>query len=166
MAYFTSRIAEAVEKAWNDRKPGVVSWGLSHAAIAYNRRPVYADGTAVMYGKTNRPDFMNMEGIEDHDVNALFFWNKNGKLIAISMEIPCTAQEVEHRSAVNADYVHPVRETLKKRFGSDLVVLSWMGAAGDQSPRPLYRQAAEERMIRLRNLSRVDEIARRICTSC
>jgi hypothetical protein len=163
MALFTSRIAEAIVKAWNDRKPGTVSWGLSHAAIAYNRRTVYADGTAVMYGKTNRPDFRNMEGIEDHDVNVLFFWNKSGKLVATAVDVPCTAQEVEGRSAVNADYVHPVRERLKKRFGPDLVVLGWIGAAGDQSPRPLYRQAAEERMIRLRNLQRTDEIARRIC---
>lgn len=163
MALFTSRIAEAIVKAWNDRKPGTVSWGLSHAAIAYNRRTVYADGTAVMYGKTNRPDFMNMEGIEDHDVNILFFWNKSGKLVATSVDVPCTAQEVEGRSAVNADYIHFVRERLKKRFGPDLVVLGWIGASGDQSPRPLYRQAAEERMIKLRNLERIEEIARRIC---
>ncbi len=165
MALFTNRVAEAIVKAWNDRKPGVVSWGLSHAAIAYNRRTVYDDGTAVMYGKTNRPDFMNMEGIEDHDVNILFFWNKSGKLVATAVDVPCTAQEVEGRSAVNADYIHPVRERLKKRFGPDLVVLGWIGAAGDQSPRPLYRQAAEERMIKLRNLERIEEIARRICVA-
>jgi len=63
---------------------------------------------------------------------------------------------------VNADYWHPVRESLKKRFGPDLCVLGWIGAAGDQSPRPIYRQAAEERMIKLRQLSRLEEIARRI----
>ncbi len=163
MEMFTNRIAEAIIKAWNDRKPGIVSWGLSHAAIAYSRRTVYADGTAAMYGKTDRPDFRNMEGIENHDVNTLFFWNKSGKLVATAVDIPCTAQEVEGRSAVNADYIHPVRERLKKRFGPDLVVLGWIGASGDQSPRPLYRQAAEERMIKLRNLERIDEIARRIC---
>ena len=161
-AFFVKRIAEAITKAWKDRNPGSVSWGMSHAAIAYNRRTVYADGSAVMYGNTNKPEFRNMEGIEDHDVNMLFFWNRNGKLIAMTVDVPCTAQEVEGRSAVNADYIHPVRERLKERFGPDLVVLGWIGAAGDQSPRPLYRKAAEERMIKLRNLSRLDEIARRI----
>lgn len=37
-----------------------------------------------------------------------------------------------------------------------------VGAAGDQSPHLMYRKAAEERMRKLRNLSRLDEIARRI----
>jgi len=161
-AFFVRQIADAITRAWKNRVPGSVSWGMSHAAIAYQRRTVYADGTAVMYGKTDVPEFRNMEGIENHDINALFFWNKSGKLIALTINIPCTAQEVEGRSAVNADYIHPVREKLKERFGPDLVILGWIGAAGDQSPRPLYRKAAEERMIKLRNLTRLEEIARRI----
>jgi hypothetical protein len=115
-----------------------------------------------MYGNTNTPRFMNMEGMEDHDVNILFFWDKKGKLVATSIDVPCTAQEVEGRSAVNADYWHPVREKLRERFGKDLCVLGWISAAGDQSPRPMYRKAAEERMISLRNLSHLEEITRRL----
>jgi hypothetical protein len=170
--FFIQRVTEAIVKAWKNRGPGSVTWGLSHAAIAYNRRVVYSkevptpgyfsDGSAQMYGKTNLPEFSNLEGMEDHDVNMLFFWDKSGKLIAMTIDVPCPAQEVESRSAVNADYWHPVREKLKHRFGPDLCVLGWIGAAGDQSPRPLYRKAAEERMIKLRNLSRLEEIARRI----
>jgi len=160
--YLIQRITDAMVKAWKNRRPGSVSWGLSHAAIAYNRRVVYADGSAQMYGNTNLPGFLNIEGMEDHDVNILFFWDKGGKLIAMTVDVPCPAQEVENRSAVNADYWHPVREKLKKRFGPDLCVLGWIGAAGDQSPRPIYRQAAEERMIKLRNLTHLEEIARRI----
>jgi hypothetical protein len=160
--FFVKRTAEAIVKAWKDRRRGSVSWAMSHAAIAYNRRAVYADGSAVMYGKTGVAEFRNLEGIEDHDINMLFFWSESGKLIAMTVDVGCTSQEVEGRSAVNADYWHPVREKLRQRFGPDLVVVGWISAAGDQSPRPLYRQAAEERMIRLRNLSRLDEIARRI----
>jgi hypothetical protein len=160
--FFIQRVTNAMVKAWKNRRPGNVSWGLSHAAIAYNRRVVYADGSAQMYGDTNLPGFLNIEGMEDHDVNILFFWDKSSKLIAVAIDVPCPAQEVEGRSAVNADYWHPVREKLKERFGPDLCVLGWIGAAGDQSPRPIYRQAAEERMIKLRKLSRLEEIARRI----
>ena len=155
--------------------PGSVTWGLSHAAIAYNRRAVYSkevptpgyfsDGSAQMYGNTDRPEFINLEGMEDHDVNILFFWDKRGKLIAMSIDVPCPAQEVESRSTINADYWHPVREKLKQRFGSELCVVGWIAAAGDQSPRPMYRKAAEERMISLRNISPLEEIARRIVTS-
>jgi len=169
--FFVQRVSEAIVKAWKDRRPGSVTWGLSHAAVAYNRRAVYSkvmsqgsmgEGTAQMYGQTNLPEFINIEGMEDHDVNTLFFWDKGGKLIAMSIDVPCPAQEVENRLAVNADYWHPVREKLKQHFGPDLCVLGWIGASGDQSPRPMYRKAAEERMIRLRNLSRLEEIARRI----
>jgi hypothetical protein len=174
-SFFAQRVSEAIVKAWKSRRPGSVSWGLGHAAIAYNRRAVYSveepfpnkylGKTAKMYGDTNVPEFINLEGPEDHDVNALFFWDKSGKLIVMNIDIPCPAQEVEGRSAVNADYWYPVREKLKKRFGPELVVVGWLGAAGDQSPRPMYRKAAEERMIKLRNISRLDEIARRIVLS-
>ncbi len=160
--FFVKKVSSAITKAWNSRKPGSATWGLSHAVVAYNRRAVYADGTSVMYGKTNEPGFMNLEGMEDHDVNTLFFWNKSGKLIAMTINVPCPSQVVEHRTAVNADYWHPVREKLKQRFGNDVTILGWGGASGDQSPRPLYRKAAEERMIKLRNLSETEEIARRI----
>jgi hypothetical protein len=170
--FFVQRVAGTIVKAWNSRRPGVVTWGLSHAVIAYNRRTVYSqklstpgafgDGTAKMYGQTQVPEFRNLEGVEDHALHVLFFWDRLGKLIATAIDVPCTAQLVEGRSSVNADYWHPVRERLRQRFGPDLVVLGWIGAAGDQSPRPLYRNAAEERMIRLRRLSGLEEIARRI----
>jgi hypothetical protein len=174
-SFFVKQISDAVVKAWKSRAPGSVTWGLSHAAIAYNRRAVYSkelptpgyfsDGSAQMYGNTDRPEFINLEGFEDHDVNILFFWDKGGKLIAMSIDVPCPAQEVESRSAINADYWHPVREKLKQRFGSELCVVGWIAAAGDQSPRPMYRKAAEERMTSLRKISPLEEIARRIVTA-
>lgn len=160
--FFVHQVTEAIAKAWDVRRPGSVTWGLGHAVVAYNRRIVYADGSAKMYGDTDLPEFRNLEGMEDHDINTLFFWDNRDRLIAMTINVPCPAQEVEHRSAINADFWHPVREKLKQRFGPDLIILGWGGAAGDQSPRPLYRKASEERMTKLRNLSRLEEIARRI----
>jgi hypothetical protein len=159
---FAKRVTEAIVKAWIARKPGSVTWGLTSATIAHNRRVVYTDGTAKMYGNTNLPEFQNFEGYEDHDVNTLFFWNKTGKLIATSIEVPCPAQEVEKDTVIDADYWHSVRVSLKKRFGSGLLVMGWIGAAGDQSPHLMYRRGAEERMRNLDKLSRVDAITKRI----
>ncbi|MBO9571633.1 MAG: hypothetical protein J7497_05420 [Chitinophagaceae bacterium] len=159
---FAARVSDAVVKAWENRKPGIVTWGLSHAVVGYNRRSVYADGRAVMYGATEIPEFRGMEGPEDHDVNILFFWNKMGKLIGTTVTVPCPSQEVENRNAINADYWHDVRLDLKKRFGNDLVVVGWCGAAGDQSPHVRYRQRGDERMHKLANRTRTQEIARRI----
>ena len=74
----------------------------------------------------------------------------------------CPAQEVEGESSINADYWHPVREKLKAKYGKDLFVLGWIGAAGDQSPHIRFRRQAEDRMRELRGLSRLEEISSRI----
>ena len=160
--FLAGRVAEAIEKAWKGRTPGSVTWGLGHAVVAYNRRTVYADGKRQMYGRTDSPKFRNLEGYEDHDVDALFFWNAAGGMVGVAITVACPTQEVENGSAVNADFWHPAREGLRKRFGDGLAVLSWVGAAGDQSPHLMYRKAADERMRNLRGLMRLDEIARRI----
>jgi hypothetical protein len=144
------------------RRPGSAGWGLGHAVVGHNRRAVYADGSAQMYGATDRADFRNIEGYEDHALEALFFWNADKKLVAAAINLACTAQEVEGKSTVDADFIHPVRVALRQRHGEDLAVLAWIGAAGDQSPHLMFRKAAEERMRELRKLSRLDEIARRI----
>jgi len=164
-AFFVHRVSEAIVKAWNNRRPGNVSWGLSHAVVGYNRRAVYTDGSAVMYGNTNAPNFSHIEGMEDHDVNVLFFWDKRGKLIATTINVGCPAQEAENIYAVNADYWHQVRSQLKRRFGPDLCVLGWTSAAGDISTRPMYRKPAEDRMVKLRNLCQLQEMGRRVAAA-
>lgn len=161
-SFLAERLADAIVQAWNRRRAGSVTWALSHAVVAYNRRAVYADGSARMYGKTDIAEFRNLEGYEDHDVNTLFFWNDLGQLVGTVVNVSCPSQEVESRSAVNADFWHPVREALRERYGEQLCILAWTGASGDQSPHLMYRRAADERMRRLRGLDRLDEIARRI----
>lgn len=159
---FVARVTDAVAKAWESRKPASVTWGLSHAVVGYNRRSVYADGHAAMYGVTEIPEFRGIEGPEDHDVNTLFIWNKSGKLIGMAVSVPCPAQEVENHTAINADYWHETRIELKKRFGQDIVVAGFAGASGDQSPHVRYRWKADERMHKLANRTRLQEIARRV----
>jgi hypothetical protein len=79
--FFAERVAQAAAQAWQQRAPGAVSWGLGHAVVGHNRRAVYADGTAKMYGDTTIAEFRGIEGYEDHTVETLFFWNKEGKLV-------------------------------------------------------------------------------------
>jgi hypothetical protein len=135
---------------------------MGHAVVAQNRRSVYADGTAVMYGGTDKDSFRMIEGYEDHGLDALFVWDAGGRLIATAIDVACPAQEVESGHQIDADFWHPVRESLRVEHGPQLHVLAWTGAAGDQSPHLMFRKAAEERMRRLRGLSRLEEIARRV----
>ncbi len=116
---FTDRVAAGIAEAWKRRQAGQVTWGLTHAVVAYNRRSAYADGSAVMYGATNIAEFRNLEGYEDHDINTLFFLDPKGKLMAVAVNVSCTSQEVEGRSTVNADYWHPVRQQLRQNSGTN-----------------------------------------------
>jgi len=160
--FVSVRIAEAAEAAWKARKPAKVGWGMGDAVVGYNRRSFFEDGHGQMYGDISIDTFRGIEGPEDHAVEVLFFWDQGDSLVATAVNVVCPAQEVESLSAVNADFWHPVREGLKAKYGDDLIVLGWPGAAGDQSPHIRYRKAAEDRMRELRGLSRLDEIARRI----
>jgi hypothetical protein len=163
--FFIQRVVAAIEQAWQARRPGSVGWGLGHAVVAQNRLAVSHDGRAKMYGPTSVPTFARFEGYEDHGVEVLCCWDAAGKLIATAINVACPAQEVEGKSTVDADVWHPIRETLRKQHGEELVVLGWTGAAGDQSPHLMFRKGAEERMRSLRGLDRLHEIARRIVTA-
>jgi len=160
--FLIRQLVDVIMQAWEKRTPAQVSWGLGHAVVAQNRRSVYANGTAAMYGKTDQPSFRGIEGYEDHGVELLYFWNAKNQLIATAINVACPSQVVESRSTINADYWHQVRERLREKHGKELLVLTWCGAAGDQSPRPMYRRDAETRMEQLRGVDHLDEIARRI----
>jgi len=169
--FLAEKIVPAIKRAWEKRVAAQFSYGLGNAVIAFNRRSVYEDGSAVMYGDTRREDFRKVEGMEDHDVGCVFFWDMNNKLLAMMVNPSCPAQEVEGRSKINADYWHPVREKLHAEYGDDVVVLAVCGAAGDLSPHIRYRNGAMDRMTRLRNPdislenARLQEIARKIVTA-
>jgi len=160
--FTAERIADAVVEAWKNRKPGKIAFGLDFGVIGWSRRIVYADGSTQMYGNTNQPNFRGIENMEDHDIGSIFFLDENDKLLAVAVNVACPSQVVEGRSTINADYWHPVRETLAGRFGEDLVVLGWCGASGDIAPRPMYRKEAVNRMNALRQLDEMQEIARKI----
>ena len=161
--FLTAKLADAVVESWKNRRLGKVAWGQAQAVVAQNRRVAYADGTAKMYGKTNRPDFRAIEGYEDHNLEILFFWDQQDQLIATAVNIACPSQAVGGGTSIHADFWHPVRQKLRERHGQRLMTLGWCGAAGDQSPSLMYGKAADERMRKLRGgLTNLDEIARRI----
>jgi hypothetical protein len=161
--WMTSRIVEGIIQAWQQRRPGKVAWGQSQAVIAQNRRPYYADGTAVMYGETESAKFRGIESYEDHSVDVLFFWDAADKLIATAVNIPCPSQEIGGTSSIHADFWDPTRRRLQEKYGQELHVLAWTGAGGDVTSRLAYGRAADDRMRKLRgNLSRLDELAGRI----
>ncbi|GAA5219407.1 hypothetical protein [Membranihabitans marinus] len=161
-SFLVAQLTDIVVKAWTTREKGSMTWGIRRAAIPYNRRVVYKDGEAVMYGKMALPNFDNIEGYEDHDVQSLFYWNLSGTLLGMSINVACPAQIQESDNRIDADYWHSVRQKLGDIYGTDVVINSWAGAAGDQSPRAIYRKQALQRMIDLSEEDRTEDVAQRI----
>jgi hypothetical protein len=145
---FLDRVSEAVVEAWEARRPGGVSWALGHAAVGYNRRVAYDDGTAQMYGATDTPSFRSLEGGHDHGAEMLFCWSEAGDLTGAVLNVACPSQVVEGKSYVSADFWGVVRRELRTRYSADLHVLPLTGAAGDQSPRDLVRRGRGEQDMR------------------
>ncbi|MFO7959101.1 MAG: hypothetical protein R6X33_18605 [Candidatus Brocadiia bacterium] len=160
--WVADRAAEAAVEAWRNRTPRLFGRAFGHAVVGHNRRAVYADGTAQMYGSTDRPDFVHIEGYEDHSLDVLAVWEPDGTLTGLAVDVPCPSQVDEHLEEWSADYWHDVRVELRRRFGDDLYVLPLCGAAGDQSPHFLLYGEQEEEMRRRRGVSEREEIARRV----
>ena len=161
-AFLADRISDGIVAAWKNVAPGKMSYGLDRNSIGFGRRAVYANGSAQMYGNTNRADFVNLEGMDDDDVGSIFFYDRQDNLKAIIVNVACPSQVVESQSSINADFWLPVRDNLKARYGEGIVVLGWGAAAGDMSPRPLLHKAANARMRALRGVNEMQELARRI----
>ncbi len=142
--FIVERIADAVARAWKNRAPGGISWGLGHAVVGHNRRAVYSDGTAVMYGNTDTERFMKMEGPSDHGVEMLFTWDAAGNFTGVVLNVACPSQVVESEYYISADFWAEVRKELRSRYSPDLFILPQCGAAGDQSPRDLPRRRRGE----------------------
>jgi len=139
-----------------------VARAFGHAVVGHNRRAAYADGSSAMYGATNRPEFIGIEGYEDHSLDMLFMWKPDGALAGVALAIPCPSQVDEHLSVFSADYWHEVRTELKRRLGPSLFVLPMCGAAGDQSPHFLIYGREEAEMRERRGLTERQEIAIRV----
>lgn len=160
--FLVTRLAQAVETAWLDRSPGLVSRGFSYAMVARCRRTVYADGSAMMYGQTDRKDFAGFESCNDNSVNMLFTHNPEGELTGMLVNLACPSQCRESLEAISADYWHEVREAIAETYGKNVNVLPLCAPAGDMSPHLLADQTEE---ADLRNRLGVDDcgiISRRI----
>ncbi len=147
--FVAGHVVKAAAKAWNNRKPGGISFGLGQAVVGHNRLRVTMDGKSAMYGKTNVADFSHLEGLEDHSVNLLYTWDQNSKLTGVVINLACPSQVSEQDYLVSADYWHDTRMEVRKRLGKDLFILPQCSAAGDQSPHIMIGDKAEERMQRL-----------------
>lgn len=164
-SFLVDRLADVVEAAWEDRQPGAISRGFSYAVVGRCRRAIYRDGSARMYGATDREDFLGIEACDDHAVNLLFTHDASGALTGMLVNLACPSQCDERKEEISADFWHNVRVGLRDRYGPEVHLLPQCAPAGDASPHLLLDQREEKD---LRDRVRVDDkgiIARRIMTA-
>jgi len=130
-------LASSAAQAWKSRAPAEIGVGTGFASVGHCRRPFYQDGSAEMYGATDRPDFTGMEGGQDDTIGVIGVWTPKGDLTGLLVNVVCPSQVMEATYAVTADMYGEMRRQLRERSGSQLFILCQVGAAGDQAPRDL-----------------------------
>lgn len=158
--FFCGRVTDAIVEAWKARCPSGISRAVGHAAVGFCRIMVYKDGTMVMYGNTDKPNWRRPLSGNDHGLELLFTWDARKTLTGIVVNIACPAQVVEGQLYVSPDFWGPVRKALREKFSPELGVLALVSAAGDQSPRDLVRRGRNEPSMR--EEAGMNEMARRI----
>ena len=159
-AFLIDILTKLAADAWAARRPAGISTALGHAAVGFNRRVTYRDGSAQMYGDSGRDDFAGIEAGMDPGVELLYTFDEHDTLTGVVVNIACPSQVVEGQSFISADFWHPAREGIRAALGADVFVYPMCSAAGDQSPRDLVRRNRGEPSMR--QIEGMNEMGRRI----
>lgn len=159
--FLADRIAEGIIRAWDARVPSDVFFAFGRAAVGMCRRVLYSDGSALMWGDTNRADFEALEGGSDSGMELMYIRDTEGRLTGIAVNIACPAQVLEHRLFISSDYWGKVKQRVRERFGSDIFILALCAPAGDQCPRDLIRWVEPEEPVRDPNINHSRHAAKR-----
>ncbi len=150
----STKITKAVLDAWKGRAPGGFSNAFGRAVVGLCRRVCYSDGSAQMWGDTNRAVFTHLEGGNDSGIELMYVFDETKKLTGIVANLACPAQCVQHRMFISPDFWGEVKMLLRKHFGQDIFLLPLCSAAGDQCPVDLVRWVEPERDVNDPNLKR------------
>ena len=154
-------ISQAVIKAWTERDYGYYQNAFGRAVVGMNRRVCYDDGSAKMWGDTNKANFTCLEAGNDSGIEIIYTFDKDKKFTGVIANVACPAQVVEHRSYISSDYWGKVKENLRAKYGDHINVLGLCSAAGDQCPRDMIRWVNPETPIDDPNIKRDSYIERR-----
>ncbi len=155
------RAATAAIEAWDKLEDAYFANEFGRAAVGMCRRVSYRDGSAQMWGDTNRADFVSLEGGNDSGIELLYTFDKKKRLTGVVANLCCPAQILEQRSFISADFWGRTKAELRKALGEEICLLSLCGAAGDQCPRDLVRWVQPEEPIDDPNVSRPNPLPRK-----
>ena len=130
-----SKVAEVVETAWKKLEVCEIEVAVAPIITGVNRRVVYQDGTARMYGELVPESFLRMESRDGGPSQFLYVYRKKDrKLLGVVADVPCPAQCDERANYISGDYWGVVRREVAAVWGTEVSVLGLCRAAGDLSP--------------------------------
>ena len=153
--------ARSIVTAWNKRKPSGFANAFGRAAVGMCRRATYRDGSAAMWGDTNRDDFESVEGGSDTGIELLYVFDERKKLTGIVANLACPAQCVQHRLFISPDFWGETKKLIRDRFGKDVFLLTLCSAAGDQCPVDIVRWVEPESDVHDPNIERPHPLKRK-----
>ena len=159
--FVSDRIALAAYRAWQARRPSYIANDFGRAVVGMCRRATYTDGSAEMWGDTNRADFDSLEGGNDSGIELLYVFDSDKKLSGIVANIACPSQILEHRSFISADYWGRAKANIREKLGERIFLVGLGGAGGDQCPRDLVRWVHPKTELNDPNISRPNLVDRR-----
>ncbi|MDR2617582.1 MAG: hypothetical protein LBC62_01815 [Treponema sp.] len=139
-AFLAKKIGAAAAEAWKTKKRGGIALKTGRIAVPQCRRIQFKDGTAAMYGNSNSPAFLRVEGAADNGAEYLVTYDESGKITGTAINLCCPAQILEHQSYITADLWGEVR----KQLNEVPYILPICGASGDLTMRDLVRRDRTE----------------------
>ncbi|MBQ4145188.1 MAG: hypothetical protein IJD36_01045, partial [Clostridia bacterium] len=161
LAEISTKMIKAILDAWNSRKEGGFTNAFGRAVVGLCRRATYNDGSAQMWGDTNRAVFESLEAGSDSGIELLYVFDDNKKLTGIVVNLACPAQCVQHRLFISPDFWGETKKLLREHFGEDLFMLPLCSAAGDQCPVDLIRWVEPESDVNDPNIDRMYPLKRK-----
>ena len=128
------KLLQAAASAIKKLEPVQLFSGCGHMEnMGWNRRAVFEDGTAKMYGHSDLPGFVGLEGPRDPQLPLLFAKNEAGKIIGVLVNFASHPNSIEGESRYSADFPGEVRRLIGDALdGAKVLYLT--GAAGNTAP--------------------------------
>ena len=126
-------IANAVRRAWDNRRDATIASDFGRVSgIHFNRRFLMRDGTEVTHPGKMNADIVRPAGPVDDKVGALVVRDAaSGEIAGIVVNFGCHPTVTEEGTEYSADYVHYLREHVKRLIPGAPPVVFLLGACGD-----------------------------------
>ncbi len=130
-AFVEEKIVESILNAWNNLIKVKIGFAEgTQEGIAFNRRFYMKDGTVVTHPGWKNPNTIAPAGPIDPQVLAMFITKEDGNIFAVVVNYALHGT-VYSGPYYSADYVHYLRDFLRRQWGTPLTISFLNGACGD-----------------------------------